>query len=64
MELNVETNRQRVCGIHEPLSHSLRCAGVAAVKSKCLYSVAGECLLQFCQHNLSHLQQASREGPC
>lgn len=47
MELNVETNRKRVCGAREPLSHSLASTRVAAVKSKWLYNVAGEHLLRF-----------------
>lgn len=41
MELNVETNRKRVRGAHEPLSHSLASTKVAAVKSKWLYNLAG-----------------------
>jgi len=32
MELNVETNRERVHGAHEPPSHSLASTKVAAVK--------------------------------
>lgn len=62
MELNVETNRKRVRGAHEPLSHSLASTKVAAVKSKWLYNLAGERLLPFCQPSLSHLQKASGEG--
>lgn len=62
MELNVETNRKRVCGAHEPLSHSLASARVTVVKSKWLCNVAGEHLLPFCQLSLSDLSRASGEG--
>ena len=47
MELNVETNKKRVCGAHEPLSNSLASTKVSAVRSKWLYNVAGKHLLPF-----------------
>lgn len=62
MELNVERNRKRVCGAHEPPSHSPASTTVVALKSKWLYNVAGEHLLLFCQPSLSDLRKASGEG--